>query len=242
MSDIYNRLSNFPGNTKIENLYTNNNTVILDNKLGNIGKNKSLFTRISNTFKSMSKNSKSLIFLNQINDIIIKTINTPSDKKIEKLNKIKELLKTFKIKKESFTDLISQANSLIQQIDYYIKILGLDLNKNIEKKILFIQEFRGTNTSIQTQQKNFYLDFLNNVIKIYNSAIQESNNQKYLEQLSIIYKEVHPSIRKFYTNQLTSNNDIGIKFQEIKSLESQLNLKLASKKQNLFPRSNLPNI
>ena len=239
MSVNYSTFSNLPNLHLPGN--TNNNTVNLDKKLGNIGKNKSLFTRISNTFESRSKNSKSLIFLNQINDIIIKTINTPSDKKIEKLNKIKELLKTFKIKKESFTDLISQANGLIQKIDYYIKILGLDLNKNIEKKILFIQEFVGINRNIQTQQKNFYLKFLDNVIKIYNSAIQQSNNQKYLEQLSIIDKVVHPFIRKIYTNQLTSNNDIELKFQEIKNLEAELNIKLASKKKNLFPHSNLHN-
>lgn len=232
MSVIYNRLSNFPGNTKIENLYTNNNTVNLDKKLGNIGKNKSLFTRISNTFKSRSKNSKSLIFLNQINDIIIKTINTPSDKKIEKLNKIKELLKTFKIKKESFTDLISQANGLIQKIDYYIKILGLDLYKNIEKKILFIQEFKGTNTNIQTQKKNFYLRFLDNVISIYSKYILNKNNKnKYIDQLIYIDKVVHPIIRDNYGENLNiENKDISNKIIIIKQLEEELkrNLNIAN--------------
>jgi len=214
-SNSYNLL--FPANT-------NTNIVNLDKKLGNIGKNKSLFTRISNTFKSRSKNSKSLIFLNQINDIIIKTINTPSDKKIEKLKKLKELLNTFKIKKESFTDLISQANGLIQKIDYYIKILELGLSKNIEEKILFIQEFSGkNNANIKTQQKSFYLQFLNNVIKIYESAIKESNKNIYLEKLEIINKIVHPFIRKTYVSGLNSEDtDIQDKFKRIIDLEAKL--------------------
>ena len=52
---------------------------------------------------------------------------------------------------------------------------------------------------------------------------------------------MHPFIRKIYTNQLTSNNDIELKFKEIKNLEAELNIKLASKKKNLFPHSNLHN-
>jgi hypothetical protein len=217
-----NRLKN-NANKNIKTLYTN---------LGKIGENKKILNRISNTFKPGSKSHR---FLNDINDIIIKTINIPSDKKIEKLNKIKALLEKFKKKKEGFTDLISQADYLTQKIDYYIKILGLGLNNTIEKKILFIQEFSGkNNANIKNKQKSFYLKFLDNVIKIYESAIKESNKNIYLEKLEIIHNIVHPFICKTYVSGLNSEDkDIQEKFTRIKQLEVEL--------ENRLSRTNLPN-
>jgi hypothetical protein len=205
----------------------NQNILNLDKKLENISKkNKNFLSRISNTLKSGSKSER---FLNDINVIIIKTITIPSVEKIKKLNKIKILLDKFILKKEGFTDLIRQANYLTQRIDYYIKILGLGLNNNIEKKILFIQDFDGNNANIKIQQKSFYLKFLDNVIKIYNSAIKESNKKIYLEKLKIIDEIVHPLIRKTYVSDLNSTNtDIIERFKEIKKLEAELKKGLSS--------------